>query len=144
MSGLISSAVQIREQEDPAVTIRLCVKDLIDDIRIGGQDVLVGVYVPAKDARSSGGIILPDGSREEYRWQGVTGLILKLGPFAYKTEKTTDWFCDEDGNSAPPKIGDWVMFDVKDTHAFLLSKQPCRFVPCQYVRGIVSRPDLVA
>lgn len=142
--SLITKAVQIREHEDPAIGIRMRVKELLDGIRIGGQDILVGIYEPAKGARTSGGIILPDKTRDEYRWQGVTGLVLKIGPLAYKTEKTQNWFANEDGNPAPPKIGEWVMFDVKTSHSFLLGTQPCRFVACQYVMGIVARPDLVA
>lgn len=136
--SLIDQAIQFRQEGDPATEIRLRIKEFVDDIKIGGQDVLVGVFEPPSEARTAGGIILSDKTRSEYRWQGVTGLVLKLGPLAYKTEKTEDWF------EEPPRIGSWVMFDVKDTHSFLLGKQPCRLVACQYIRAVISRPDLVA
>ena len=142
--ALISEALALHEADDPAVAIRLRVKDYLDGFRVGGQFLLVGVYEPSKDARTLGGIYLPDKAREEYRWQGVTGLVLKLGPLAYKTEKTADYFCDADGQPQPPKIGDWVMFDVKDARSFLLGKQPCRLVACTYVDAVVARPDMVA
>lgn len=143
MSELISRALRITG-DDPAIAIRLRVNPLLDHIEVGGQDVLVAVYEPPKDAKTAGGIIMPDGSRNEYRWQGVTGLVMKVGPFAYNTEKTTGWFADKDGNPAPPKAGDWVMFDVKTSHPFFLDTQPCRFVGCQYILAKISRPDLVA
>lgn len=138
MTDLISQAIQIKHEADPAVAIRLRVAPYLDDIDIGGADVLVGIWMPEKNAKSSGGIILPDKSRQEYQFQGVTGLILKLGPLAYKTEKTERWF------DAPPKVGEWVSFNFKQGESFLLAKQPCRLVGDQYVLMRLPRPDLIA
>lgn len=144
MSGMISQALRVYETVDPAEAIRSRVGTKVAEMRIGGEDILVGVYRPSEDARTAGGIILPQQTRDEYRWQGITGLVLKIGPLAYRSEKTENWFVDEDRNPAPPKVGDWVMFDVKTSHPFLLGSQPCRFVGCQYIMAIVPAPDLVA
>ncbi len=145
MSGLISQALTIQHESDPAIAIRLRVKDVIDQFRIGGGDVLVGVWQPPKDSRTGGGIILPDKTRDEYQFQGVTGLVLKLGPLAYKSEKTRYWFVNDDGESDPPKVGEWISFNYKQGEQFMLGKQPCRLVNDQYI--LISRlpsPDLIA
>ncbi len=138
MPELMSRAAEMQLGTDPAAAIRLRVAEYLPHIDIGGGDVLVGVWVPEKDAKSAGGIIFPDKSRQEFQFQGVTGLVLKLGPLAYKTEKTERWF-DES-----PKVGDWVSFNFKQGEAFLLRDQPCRLVSDQYVLMRVPRPDLIA
>ncbi len=144
MVDLVTVARPIREGEDPAIAIRQRVNEYLDGIRIGGQDILVAVYLPGKDAKTAGGVWLPDEARETYRFQGVTGLVLKVGPLAYQTEKTKDWFQNRDGDPEPPRVGEWVMFDIKTSHSFNLGTQPCRFVAAQYVMAIVERPDMVA
>lgn len=138
MPEMISQAIQFKHDGDPAIAIRLRVKDYLDHIDIGGADVLVGIWRPDIGAKSKGGIILPDKTRDEYQFQGVTGLILKLGPHAYKTEKTEHWF------ETPPKVGEWVSFNFKQGEAFLLADQPCRLVNDQYVLMRLPRPDLIA
>lgn len=145
MSGMMSRALLM--QGDPAhwaLDIEERVAAYLPQFKIGGRDVLVGVWVPGKDNRTTGGIILPDGVRDESRFQGVTGLILKMGPSAYKTETTERWFLDADGNPDPPRVGEWVSFNFKQGEPFLLLGQPCRLVDCQHILLRIPRPDLVA
>ena len=138
MADLISQAVPMELGSDPAAVIRLRVAEYLPQIDIGGSDVLVGIWMPDREAKTKGGIIVPDSVRQEYQFQGVTGLILKLGPHAYKTEKTEHWF------DTPPKVGEWVSFNFKQGESFLLAKQPCRLVGDQYVLMRLPRPDLIA
>lgn len=144
MSGLISQALQIRLDADPATAIRQRVAEHLSQIRIGGSDLLVGVWMPEVEAKSAGGIILPAQTRAEYQFQGVTGLILKVGPLAYGSEKTRHWFVDDAGDPDPPQVGEWVSFNFKQGEAFLLGTQPCRLISDQYVLLRLPRPDLVA
>lgn len=148
---MISRALEMAHAEDPAVAIRRAVTTPradgiipLDGIRVGGQDLLVGVYKPDDVTKTSGGIILPAKSRDEYDYQGVTGLVLKMGPLAFKTDKTQGWFVDDDDEPFPPKIGDWVIFDVKTSHPQYLAGQYCRFVQAEFIYGVVAAPDLVA
>jgi|SRR5215472_4595236 len=147
MSALVSYALQGVHQKDPAEEIWDDLKDLLPLVkRIGGADVLVAVYKRPEKVRGKSGIefILPDRTRDEDDVQGVAGLVVMMGPLAYKYEKTARWFVDENGDPAPPKIGDWVTFDVKVTHPMLLGERMCRLVHDQYIRAIVARPDIVA
>lgn len=137
MAAVALRALQLDQADDPAEVIRKRVADTIDDIEIGGEDLLIGVYIPNKDAKTRGGLLLPDSYRDEFKWQGITGLVLKVGPLAYNTEKTENWY------RKPPQVGDWVMCDVKTSHPFYLGEQMCRFVAAQYVLAKVARPTLV-
>lgn len=137
MAEVAREALQLSLGNDPAAAIRLKVVNHLGGIEIGGEDLLVGIFIPDKDAKTSGGLLLPESYRNEYRWQGTAGLVLKVGPLAYKTEKTENWYAE------PPKVGDWIMFDVKTGHSLLLGGQPCRLVPAMYVLGKLTDPMLV-
>lgn len=143
MTTLIDRAIEFQLGSDPASEIRLNVMEHLDDIRIGGSDVLVGVWMPG-ERLTKGGLLLPGNSQQEYQFQGVTGLVLKLGPHAYKTQKSERWFLDDDGNDDPPKVGEWVSFNFKQGESFLLGRQPCRLVSDQYILMRLPRPDLIA
>jgi hypothetical protein len=146
LSGLISRAIEFEGSgDDWAQAIVDRVKDVLPDLKIGGADVLVGVWKPPRDAKIAGStLIAPDKTIDEYTFQGVTGLILKLGPYAYKTEKTKDWFVNSDGDPDLPRVGEWVSFNFKQGESFLIKNQPCRLVNDQYVLIRIPRPDLIA
>jgi hypothetical protein len=147
MSALVSYALQGVHDKDPAEEIWDELKAFLPLVRrIGGADVMVAVYKRPARVTAPGGteFYLPDKTRDEDDVQGVAGLVVMMGPLAYKYEKTERWFVDENGEPAPPKIGDWVSFDVKVTHPFLLGKRMCRLVHDQYIRSIIERPDIVA
>ena len=145
MSGLISRALQY--EGDPAVwamDIQERVAPYLPSLKIGGPDLLIGVWVPNKEQKLKSGLYMPEKTKDEYQFQGVTGLILKIGPLAYGTEKTRQWFVDDDGNPDPPRVGEWVSFNFKQGEPFLLVDQPCRIIADQYVMTRMSRPDLIA
>lgn len=137
-TNITQSVIYDGNPEIWAADIKESVARYLPSIRIGGADVLVGVWVPPE--KTKGGIFVPDKTRDESRFQGVTGLVLKLGPHAYKTEKTESWF----GAHPHPKEGDWVSFNFKQGEPFYLAKQPCRLVNDQYVLVIIDRPDLIS
>lgn len=109
----------------------------LDDVFIGGQDVLVAVYTGAE--KTAGGIILPGTTKDEGKYQGKVGLVLKVGPMAYaEGAESHDWF---GGNE--PKVGDWVVFNVNTAFPFLYGKETLRLVEAQYIRAVVPIPDIV-
>jgi len=71
-------------EEDPRTEILNKVGSL-DGVEVFGSDVLVALYIRPQKTKS--GIILADSTREEDRWQGKAGLILKLGPTAYTDDE---------------------------------------------------------
>ena len=104
MAELISQAVQFQIEEDPAIAIWDSVRDIIDQVQIGGADLMVCVWEPPEFLKTAGGLLLTDNSRREYVLQGCTGLVLKLGPHAYNYEKTKRWFLSEEVEEVDDRV----------------------------------------
>jgi hypothetical protein len=141
MPGFTAQAVRIEHETDPRDAIMEQVKGLYEQLIIGGADVLIAIY--KRIGRTKGGIYLSDRTSDEDDFQGNSGLVLKLGPHAYKSERTERWFVDNDGNPRPPVPGDWVLFDVKIGLPFKLGKKTCRLIDDQRVMSILPWPDIV-
>jgi co-chaperonin GroES (HSP10) len=134
-------AALMLHDEDPRLEIQNKVGDL-KDVEIFGSDVLVALYLRPQKTKS--GIILADSTRDEDRWQGKAGLILKLGPTAY---------VDEEGNKFRDlQEGDWVVFRPSDgwpvtlnTSNSVASKDAvaCRVLTDINIRMRISSPDAI-
>ena len=135
-------AMEMQHEVDPKTAILDKVSDLTG-VEVFGSDVLVALYIPPEKTKS--GIILADTTREESRWQGKVGLILKLGNTAY---------VDEDGNKFRDiNVGDWVVFRPSDGWPFQLNTMKsriskdgvidCRVVNDIHIRCRVQHPDFV-
>jgi hypothetical protein len=140
MSALISYALQGIHEKDPREEIIEEIGPYLSHVReIGGADLLIAVYKrPRHIQHGTLKLELPDSKRDEDDVQGVSGLVLMMGPLCYKTEKTKHWFKE------PPRVGDWVTFDIKASLLQIFGSKMCRYVNDQYIRGIINRPDIVA
>jgi hypothetical protein len=134
VAGIVSTARLIDFQRDPREDIWDDLAPFLHGINVGGADVLIAPFRPSEDAKTKGGVYLTDSSRQEYDFQGVAGLVLAMGPYAYKTEKTERWFVDSDGNPSPPQIGAWVVFNLRSSIAV---------VNDQHILTPIERPDMV-
>lgn len=106
-------------------------------IRPFGHDVLIAVYNRA-GKRTAGGIIIADSNRED-EFQGITGLIIAMGPRAtLENPEFESWFGGD-----PPKIGDWIGFNTRDTIGFKVGSVMCRMVEWKYLRFATATPDAV-
>jgi hypothetical protein len=143
--ALTSQAYQFQlGGSDPADQILDKVGDVVPELQIGGADVLIGVWKPPQGLKTKGGVFLPDTTRAEYDYQGVTGLILKMGPYCYRSPKTEKWFVDKDNEADPPQVGEWVMFSFNQGVSFVMRDQMCKLINDQHVLMRLPRPDLVA
>jgi len=131
----------MHHDEDPRSEILNKVGDL-GNVEVFGSDVLVALYIRPQKTKS--GIILADTTRDEDRWQGKAGLILKLGPTAY--------IDDEGSKFRDLKEGDWVVFRPSDgwpvtlnSSANIASKDAvaCRVVTDINIRMRISSPDAI-
>lgn len=123
-------------------------QDILDDIgdvakafQPVGAGVLIVMYERGKQkdgemARTAGGLFIPEtagGVLKEDKYQGKVGLVMSLGPIAFKEDSNHHW-----GNSIP-KIGDWIMISVGDTYSFdLPGDRRARIVEDVNVKCIVS------
>lgn len=99
-----------------------------------GQDVAICVFSRA-GKKSAGGVMLPD-SYQEDEFQGITGLVIALGPLCQGPEFDC-WF----GKRAP-KVGDWVGYSVKDGTRFGMGGRVIRLIEWKYLRFATRVPDL--
>lgn len=130
-------ATEMLHTLDPVEAIKAAVGPL-DGIDIYHNQVLIGIY--QRPEKTVGGIILPDytgGTRDEDKWQGKVGLILKMGPNAL-VDPDGVWFKDVD-----LKVGDWVFFRPSDGWNVTINKVMCRILDDTVIRGKISHPDKV-
>ena len=120
--------------EDPANEIRKRIGD-ISQIEVLHNQILVGVYI--RPEKTKGGILLTPQTRDEDRYQGKAGLVLKKGPLA---------FVDDDNNKFHGQnvdIGDWVFYRVSDGFPLVLNGTLCRLLEEVHVKGKIPSPDVV-
>jgi len=120
--------------EDPANEIRKRIGD-ISKIEVLHNQILVGVYI--RPEKTKGGILLTSQTRDEDRYQGKAGLVLKKGPLA---------FVDDDNNKFHGQnvdVGDWVFYRVSDGFPLVLNGTLCRLLEEVHVKGKIPSPDVV-
>jgi len=123
--------------EDPREALIKKIGD-VSDIELCHNQVLVAVYMAPEQTK--GGIILTDTTRDEDRHQGKVGLILKVGPLAFKDD-TGKWVWP-DGLGA----GDWVYFRTSDGWQMTVNSSRdnlCRQLNDADIRGRIPHPGKV-
>lgn len=131
---------EIAAGEDPKEALLNALGD-ISGLEIFHNQVLVATYIGPE--KTSGGIILPDKSLAENRFQGKVGLVLKLGPLAFKDDEVNGAFFG--GKSL--EVGDWVFFRPADgMEMFSVDRTggvPCRVFRDIDIKGRVSDPAML-
>lgn len=107
----------------------------IEDITIYHNQILVGIYMAPE--RTAGGIIRPDRTRDEDKWQGKVGLVLKKGPLAFQDDRTNS-FAGQDVSA-----GDWIVYRVSDGFPIDINGVHCRIMEDTHVKAAVPAPELV-
>lgn len=109
----------------------------VDDIELFHGQVLVAVYIAPE--KTAGGIIRPGTNIDEDRHQSKIGLILKMGPNAFRPDAKWSWPDDVE-------VGDWVFFRVSDGWNVTVNGSRdnlCRILEDVDVKGRISHPDQV-
>jgi len=120
--------------DEPAQLIRDKIGDL-SKIEIMHNQILVAQYI--RPERTKSGLYLADKTRDEDRFQGKTGLVLKKGPLA---------FVDDDHNKFHGQNvveNDWVFFRVSDGFPVVVNGVLCRMLEEVHIRGKIASPDVV-
>lgn len=110
--------------------------DKINDTVVLGEDVLCATYV--KPRKTAGGIIVPDSSVDEDRWQGKANLVIKIGEGAFKFDGNYAYT----GSVAKP--GDYVIAHTSDTRELGLWGISCRTINWRLIKMIVSEDEVEA
>ncbi len=107
----------------------------ISKVEVFHNQTLVMVYI--RPDRTASGLYLADKTRDEDRFQGKTGLVLKKGPLAFVDDETNK-FHGQDVN-----VGDWVFYRVSDGFPITINGQLCRLLEEVHIKGRINEPDTV-
>jgi co-chaperonin GroES (HSP10) len=131
---------EIAAGEDPKEALLGALGD-ISGLEIFHNQVLVATYIGPE--KTLGGIILPDKSLAENRFQGKVGLVVKLGPLAFRDDEVNGAFFGD----VRIEVGDWVFFRPADgMELFSVDKTggvPCRVFRDIDIKGRVSDPGML-
>lgn len=119
---------------DPKKTIHDELGD-ISEIELFHNQVLAAIYIRPEKTKS--GLYLSGQTRDEDKWQGKVGLIVKTGPDAFKDD-TGKWF-----NGVDINVGDWIYFRPSDGWQITVHGVLCRILDDTDIRGRISAPDQV-
>lgn len=138
-------ALKAFHQKDPRLEIIKRVGNL-EWLRLRANQILVAVYIaPPERQYGTMGIIVTDKTRDEDRYQGKVGLIVKMGPLAFVDDDQTKFLPNDKAT-----LGDWVVFRASDGWQITLtgdgtedSRQLCRIFVESDIRAIIPAPDMV-
>lgn len=123
-------------KRDANITFKKAVLALLGDLsnfHVLGSNVLVASYIQPE--KTAGGIIVPESSIHEDRWQGKANLVLKLGETAFKYDGPYEY------KGTIPKPGDYVMFHTSDGRELGIRGTSCRLVDSSLIKMITPDPD---
>lgn len=126
--------MKMHHEKDPKEVIFEKIGDL-STIGVCYSQVLLGIYVRPKVTKS--GIHLADVSVDEDLWQGKAGLVLKLGPLAFKDTESVNF------QGFKVEVGDWVVIRSSDGWPLNVHTQSCRMVSDTAIRMLIQDPDEV-
>lgn len=119
---------------NPAEAIRKEMGD-ISDIEIFHNQVLVAIYIRPEKTKS--GLYLSSQTRDEDKYQGKVGLIIKKGADAF-VDDSGKWF-----KGVNLDVGDWIYFRPSDGWQITVHGQLCRILDDTDIRGRIPTPDTV-
>ena len=97
-----------------------------------GNRVLVATYVTRQI--SKGGIIFVDKRKDASRFEGKVGLVIAVGPGAFKYDGAYPW------EGPKPAVGDWVWYRASDAPERWIRDVSCRTIEDDRIEGITDDP----
>lgn len=125
---------EVSKADNPYAEILKKVGDLSSLIVMYNMVLLASYVAPEK---TKGGIIRPGSNIEEDIWQGKTGMVLKLGPDAFKDDDDMDFH----GQTALK--GEWVVFKLGDAWKIQVREWPCLLVRDSSIKMKVTDPAII-
>jgi co-chaperonin GroES (HSP10) len=125
---------------NPKQAILDSIGDRLDGVEVFHNLVLVGTYVAPE--KTPGGIIRPDSALAEDRFQGKIGLVLRIGPGAFKDDKVAQFW------GVSLKEYDWIWFRPGDGYEFFSvdatgKGTSCRVFEDTQIKGRVADPSVI-
>jgi co-chaperonin GroES (HSP10) len=131
-------AYMMKHAVDPRQEIWKQVGDL-SNFEVFHNKVLLAIYI--RPEMTAGGILITNKIRDEDKWQGKVGLVLKTGPSAFVDDEGK-WF-----KGMNVKVNDWLFCRPSDGWNMTLNNREtgddilCRLIDDTYLLGRLSHPD---
>lgn len=131
-----TKVVEVVHEKDPKQVIWDALDGWLDRIQPTSGDCVVCVYERPEKMKS--GLYMPETASRvtEDKFQGVVGLLVKVGPEFGKHRKAL-------GLDEMPKVGTWVAFRTQDCIAFTLGSRAMRLLEGQFIRMVLADPDCI-
>jgi hypothetical protein len=131
---------ELAQQANPKRAILDAVGDL-SQYEVFHNLVLIGTYIGPEKI---GSIIRPDKSVAEDRFQGKVGLVLRIGPGAFKDEGHIKFY------GVTVNEGDWIVYRPSDALEQLVRKQgtvndgvSVRLIEDAHIKGRLQDPSVL-
>jgi len=128
--------LQVAHEEDPRQVLLNRVGDLSEMDLLYNQ-VLCAIYEMPKDAKTKGGLFIPEKTRDESLWQGKAMLVVKLGNTAFQDDEHFKF------NGQRVDVGDWIVARAADGHMLELNSVPMRIYRDTHIIAKIPNPDYV-
>lgn len=125
--------IMMEHEQDPRSTLQESIGD-ISGVELAPTELLVAIYTPPEKTKS--GIFLADKTKDEYKYQGKVGLVMKTGANVFVDDRTVQF------HDFSADIGDWIVFRPADGWPISVNKTPCRIISDYLVKVKVSHPDV--
>lgn len=118
------------------IEIRLAMEAALDGFEPFHNQILLGIFMRGTAKEIAGGhkLYLPESVVREDQFQGKVGVVLKIGPLAFKSDGRNDF------GGQNIQIGDWVVFRVNNGFTIDINKVHCRMIEDVHVYGRVADP----
>jgi co-chaperonin GroES (HSP10) len=130
----MANRLKLHHVADPKQEMLDAIGD-ISSVEVFHNQILVQVYI--RPNKTASGLFLSDKTRDEDRFQGKSGLVLKKGPLAFVDDEANK-FAGQNVN-----VGDWVFYRVSDGFPITINGQLCRLLEEVHIKGRISEPDAV-
>ncbi len=145
-TNAVLSATQIREAgktlhttpgyaADPHKAIIDFVAPFLDKVHIGTAKLLVATF--RQPEKTAGGLIKTQKFLDEDKFQGITGLVLKVGPLAFADDGRVKF----GGFKVEPF--QWVIYKPENGRAIELRGLHCRIIEDVNVDALADDPELL-
>ena len=124
-------------EEDPRQKLLNDIGDL-SELNLFHNNVLVALYL-RPDTGELGGkpFYLADKTRDEDKYQGIVGLVVKKGPAAFVEDANQRFY------GCNVEVGDWVFFRASDGLLTKVKGVFCRRFADTDIQGTVPEPGYV-
>jgi co-chaperonin GroES (HSP10) len=139
----MSATLQIVRGLDQAAERRALFDKLGDlsEFRVTMNRILLAVWVRPNTRQLANGAVfhLPDSHVDEDKWQGVSALVVKMGPQAFESDASVQFTPDDRCD-----VGDWVLFRKGEGFRVQVNGHECIMLDSERgIKAVIPRPDVV-